>query len=219
MTKRSETAMYLEQAIKISGRTQKEISDVAGFNKSNVLSMMKQGIVKVPIARIPALATACGVNAANFVRVAMIEYHPEIWDVIQKHVGEVITDDEPELLQKPHTNKNNAHDVAKGEVMQEYRFQPTNNRPAFTFTGELIAKVSSERPGSKQWTEIEAYKTRGGRWVVRTIGAIGADVDHLDHRENTLVFNTEEEFTRKIGTGRLAEKLYRDLGFVEIYVN
>jgi len=218
MTKRSEAAMYLEQAIKISGRTQKEIAEAAGFNKPNILTMMKQGVTKIPIAKIPGLAEACGVNVANFVRIVMIEYHPQIWDVIQKHVGEVITDDEPEILQK-NTNKNIAYDIAERGVLKEYRFQPTNDRLAFKFIGELIAKVSSERSGSNQGTVIEAYKTRGGRWVVRTIGVIGADSDNFDHRENTLVFDTEEEFTRWIGTGWLAEKLYRELGFVEIYVN
>ena len=78
--------------------------------------MMKQGVTKIPIAKIPGLAEACSVNVANFVRIVMIEYHPEIWDVIQKHVGEVITDDEPEILQKQNTNKNIAYDIAERGV-------------------------------------------------------------------------------------------------------
>lgn len=91
-------AEYIEKAIDLSGKTQREIALEAGFERPNVLSMMKKGITKVPIDRIPALAQACGVDAATFLRIAMNEYNPETWRVISKHLGQVTTDDECHVL-------------------------------------------------------------------------------------------------------------------------
>ncbi|NDR55838.1 helix-turn-helix transcriptional regulator [Pseudoruegeria sp. M32A2M] len=69
-------------AIETSGLTQREIAQRAGFPKPNVLSMMKTGETKVPIERIPALAEACDVDPIDFARIAMLEYHPEIWGTL-----------------------------------------------------------------------------------------------------------------------------------------
>ena len=89
----SPTANFLSQAIEKSGLTQREISERAGFAKPNILSMMKRGETKVPIERIPALAEACGANARDFLRVAMQEYHPDVWRVL----GEVF---DPQLTRR-----------------------------------------------------------------------------------------------------------------------
>lgn len=74
----SPTAAFLKLAIANSNLTQREIAQQAGLPKPNVLSMMKTGETKVPLNRIPALAKACSVEAASFIRIAMTEYHPEI---------------------------------------------------------------------------------------------------------------------------------------------
>ncbi|WP_248411263.1 helix-turn-helix transcriptional regulator, partial [Aliiroseovarius sp. S2029] len=56
----SPTANNLSDAIDASGLTQREIADRVGFNHPNVLSMMKQGVTRVPLQRIPALAQTLG---------------------------------------------------------------------------------------------------------------------------------------------------------------
>lgn len=38
------------------------------------------------------------------------------------------------------------------------------------FTGELIGKATSHRPGKDRWSEIEIYKTVGGDYVVHGVG-------------------------------------------------
>ena len=98
MSKKMTVAEYLSHAILLSGKTQKEVAADAGFNKPNVLSMMKQGLTKVPIYSIPALAKACNVDPVFFVRLAMQEYHPEVWAVISGSFGEALTDDERAVL-------------------------------------------------------------------------------------------------------------------------
>jgi len=94
----SKTAIYLGNAIATSGLTQREIARRAGFAKPNVISMMKTGHTKVPIDRIPALADALGVPAFAFLRTAMLEYQPEVWDSLTKALGGVLTRNEEALL-------------------------------------------------------------------------------------------------------------------------
>ena len=53
--------------------------------------MMKLGQVKVPIDRIPDLAEACGVDPARFMRIALREYQPELLELIESHVADLLT--------------------------------------------------------------------------------------------------------------------------------
>ena len=103
---------------------------------------------------------------------------------------------------------------------QEYLLEPTNGRPAVRFTGELLATVSSKRKGAKYWTELEAYYTRGGKWIVASIGAVDPDNDEgLTRHVDVFVFEDSDQLTRKIGHGRLSSKLYNKLGFDEVSVD
>ncbi len=78
----SPTAQFLAEAITASGKTQREIAERTGFENPNIISMMKAGETKVPVERIPALAVACKADPKEFLRVAMREYHPEMWEVL-----------------------------------------------------------------------------------------------------------------------------------------
>jgi transcriptional regulator with XRE-family HTH domain len=91
-------AEYLDKAVDISGKTQREIAAEVGYAKPNVLSMMKQGQTKVPIGKIPAISKALGVDPVNFVRLAMTEYHPEVWDTLSDAFGEALSANERRLL-------------------------------------------------------------------------------------------------------------------------
>lgn len=98
MTK-SPTAAFLKLAIANSDLTQREIARQTGLPKPNVLSMMKAGETKVPLNRIPALAEACKVDAASFIRIAMAEYHPEIWRVLETEFGANLAEGEEKLVE------------------------------------------------------------------------------------------------------------------------
>ncbi len=94
----SKTAAFLARAIHFSGKTQAEIARQAGFPKPNILSMLKQGQSRVPIERIPALADACMVDSAYFLRLALSEYHPEVFAVIVDTIGEPLTENERDMV-------------------------------------------------------------------------------------------------------------------------
>jgi len=94
----SKTAAFLARALEFSGKTQREIAREAGFPKPNVISMMRKGQMKIPIDRIPALADACHVDAAYFLRLALETEHPAVYAVLVETLGQPMTANEHELL-------------------------------------------------------------------------------------------------------------------------
>ena len=94
----SPTARMLSDAIENSPLTQAEIARRAGFPKPNVLSMLKRGQTKVPLTRIPALAKALGIDQTKFLECALLEYHPEVHEVLTDVLGLPLEPAEEELL-------------------------------------------------------------------------------------------------------------------------
>jgi transcriptional regulator with XRE-family HTH domain len=94
----SPTSAFLRAAIERSPKTQREIARDAGFSAPNALSMMKTGECKVPISRIPGLAKALDVDSEDFVKIALREYQPEIWMVIDDLMRTRLTEFEAEFL-------------------------------------------------------------------------------------------------------------------------
>jgi transcriptional regulator with XRE-family HTH domain len=78
----SPTARLIAEAIDASGKTQTEIASEMGYERPNVISMLKNGLMRMPIERIPAFSRATGIDPTLLTRVAMTEYMPETWDVI-----------------------------------------------------------------------------------------------------------------------------------------
>src|SRR6056297_1733598 len=78
----SPTSSFLRNAIEDSPETQREIARDAGFSSANALSLLKTGECKVPISRIPALAKALDVDGHLSVKIALREYQPESWMVL-----------------------------------------------------------------------------------------------------------------------------------------
>lgn len=91
-------AEYLTKAIELSGKTQREVAREVGYEKPNVVSMMKQGQTRVPLEKAPLFARACGVDPSFFLRLVLEEYHPQAYEVIRDTVGEPLTRNERELL-------------------------------------------------------------------------------------------------------------------------
>jgi transcriptional regulator with XRE-family HTH domain len=97
---------FISKAIEMSPLTQREIANKAGYDKPNVLSMMKNGITKIPIAKVPELARACGVDEKNMLRVVLQDYYPEVWAILSKNFEmELLTDEERRLVQDHRAKK------------------------------------------------------------------------------------------------------------------
>lgn len=85
--------------IEESGKTQREIALETGFPKPNVLSMVKLGQVKLPLDKAASFAIACGADPVFLIRLALGEYHPNVWHALVSSLGEPLTTNEFSLLE------------------------------------------------------------------------------------------------------------------------
>lgn len=105
-------AEYLSSQIDIcvnNGKTQREIATEAGFPKPNVITMLKQGITKVPTAKVASLSRALGIDSRFFLSMVLKEYYPEMWEVFEGIMQQpALTRNEIEMIELARkTNPNN----------------------------------------------------------------------------------------------------------------
>lgn len=82
MKTKTDVARYLERCIAASGKTNKDIAQEIGYESPNILSMLKSGETKVPLARIPAIAKATGTDPKVLLDLCLEAYHPELHQVL-----------------------------------------------------------------------------------------------------------------------------------------
>ena len=80
-------AKYVEQQLALCDRPQKDVARDCGYENANVITMFKSGTTKVPLAKVPLLAKALGVDVVYLFRLVMSEYMPEAWEVMESILG------------------------------------------------------------------------------------------------------------------------------------
>ena len=65
------------------GLTDKELCDALGFERDIVFTLIKQGTMKLPINKLPALANALLLDAATLLRTALPELSPGLLAMIE----------------------------------------------------------------------------------------------------------------------------------------
>ena len=94
-------ADYIEQQIALSEKSQKDLALEIGYDKPNVLTMIKQGKTKLPLNKVGSLAKALGVDPVHLLRLVLQEYLPQTWEAIENIVGEsLVSAGERALLEK-----------------------------------------------------------------------------------------------------------------------
>lgn len=83
----SKVAQILTDAINKSSKTQTQIAREVGFNRPNMVSMIKQGHSRVPLDKIKRLADCLELDAKDLLDSCMQEYRPEEWAVIKEICG------------------------------------------------------------------------------------------------------------------------------------
>ncbi len=78
MKTKQDVAQYLARCIAVSGKTQAQIAEKAGFPTPNTLSMMFTGRMKITMNRIPALANAMGSDPRELLSLCLEAYEPEL---------------------------------------------------------------------------------------------------------------------------------------------
>lgn len=96
---RISVAEFLTQQIAISGVSQKEIAESLNYEKPNIITMFKQGKTKIPLNKIAPLAKILGIDPVHFLRLAMLEYNAETWEVLESLLGQrMVSDNEQHAL-------------------------------------------------------------------------------------------------------------------------
>ena len=84
--------------IERSGKPLREIAEEMGYDKPNIISMFATGAARVPIRRLASLARALNADPCHLVRMGLEEYCPEDYRTIAEHVGEVLSENERDIL-------------------------------------------------------------------------------------------------------------------------
>lgn len=92
-------AEYISWQIQLCGKSQTEIAREVGFDKPNVITMIKQGKTKVPLAKIGSFAKALEVDPVHFMKLVLAEYLPDLLETIQTITNQpVISQNELEFI-------------------------------------------------------------------------------------------------------------------------
>lgn len=131
IAKRQSIAEFITDAIVASPKTQKEIADDMGLENANLITMYKSGSARVPPNRLHSLAIALNVDAWFLVRLALLEYYPELHGVIEK------------VMPSPILTKNEIGMLKSFREMTDY------SDPEFFFHGpdtKIVASYYVSRP-------------------------------------------------------------------------
>jgi transcriptional regulator with XRE-family HTH domain len=92
-------ADYIADRLASIDKTQRQIAEECGFESPNIITMFKQGRMKLPLDRIGTLAKALDVDAAYLLRLAMQEYLPNTWAEVEDiFKSTILTENELHLV-------------------------------------------------------------------------------------------------------------------------
>jgi transcriptional regulator with XRE-family HTH domain len=91
-------AQFVRQQILMLGKSQVEIAQQVGFEKPNVITMIKQGRTKLPMTKVTKMAEALETDPVYLLKLCMQEYQPDNWEVIEPLLEHALTNDERTML-------------------------------------------------------------------------------------------------------------------------
>lgn len=94
-------AEYITQQVNLCGKQQLDIAREAGFNKPNIITMIKQGKTKLPMAKVGPMAKALEVDPTYLFQLAMQEYEPDTWEALKDYIfkAPLLTQNEVEIIE------------------------------------------------------------------------------------------------------------------------
>lgn len=90
---------YFAKLIAKSPLTQRELADAVGYPNQNMITMLKQGRVKLTLDRVPAMAKALGVDPLDMFKVAITQsYDPAAVKLLLGMIEQSLSQTEREIL-------------------------------------------------------------------------------------------------------------------------
>lgn len=94
----SQVARFIQRRIEETGQKQTDIAFKVGFEKPNVITMIKQGKTRLPLDKVGLMANALETDPTQLFQLCMEEYLPATWKVIAPFMEGAMTKDELRLL-------------------------------------------------------------------------------------------------------------------------
>lgn len=88
VNKLKSVAEYITGQINLCGKSQFEIAKESGFEKPNIITMIKQGRTKLPLDKVGKFSKAIEVDPVFLFKLCMNEYWPDTWAELQKIMGQ-----------------------------------------------------------------------------------------------------------------------------------
>jgi hypothetical protein len=93
-------AEYIDWQLSISEKRQFQVAEDSGFDKPNIITMIKQGKTKLPLEKIGRFAKAIGVDPVHLFKMCIKEYYPETSAEIEQMFGQpILTKNELDILE------------------------------------------------------------------------------------------------------------------------
>ncbi|MDP2787085.1 MAG: hypothetical protein Q8O79_03290 [Pseudomonadota bacterium] len=94
----SPVARLISERIDATEQLQKDIAMKAGFDKPNIITMIKQGKTRLPLDKVGPMAQALEIDPVQLLEMCLEEYQPATWKAIAPYMKSAITQDELSLL-------------------------------------------------------------------------------------------------------------------------
>jgi hypothetical protein len=115
---------YLSEKINSSPIKQSDIAEELGFEKANVITMFKQGKTRVPLPKVPGFAKILGLDPKAMMKMAMLEYNPELFRAVEQVFGSLVTHNEKVILDEIRRLSNNTDlaitSIAHRQALEEF---------------------------------------------------------------------------------------------------
>jgi predicted DNA-binding transcriptional regulator AlpA len=100
VTHHSTLATFLTKAQDAVKKSDQQMTEALGFSRTNIYTSIKQGMMKLPVGKVPLLARALEVSASEVLEVFLRDYSPELLEVIRKVCGPLdLTANEKKLIE------------------------------------------------------------------------------------------------------------------------
>ncbi len=97
----------IDTLINASSATQRSIATKLGYSKSNIISMFKTGVTRVPADKVERLAVLLGADPVELLHLWYEAYEPHMVPIIERHFGDFLSASEKQHLTQLRRNHPN----------------------------------------------------------------------------------------------------------------
>lgn len=91
-------AQFVRERIQVTGKAQQDIAREVGFEKPNMITHIKQGRTKLPLAKICLMAVALESDPLALMKLCLSTYYPDNWEALEPMFETALTADELVML-------------------------------------------------------------------------------------------------------------------------